>query len=320
MTRRKKTPPRKKRKPIPKSKTSATKGRSDPFLLEQGSLSDLQAAKRKVRQIIEYHWSYYSELAYQRKAIEPEISRILNEASFSDFSFKGWQRSVKYKYGLHPFSTLGSLNDPGGRFNIGDINPQAIPTFPALYLAYDKDTALQETLGQVEVPGSDLSSQDIALTSSGSITIFSVSGHLDKVFDVRKAKNLKKFVDLIKKFKLSKQLIGIARQLGEPLPDLIAKSSILHKNLQEPGWRNWPMRFDIPSASQIFGQLVFFAGIEGILYKSKLTGKDCLAIYPDNFEKSDSYIELDDDPPSSKVPTRMDSSNWKVSCKNFNEL
>lgn len=320
MAKRKKSPPRKKRKPTPKVKRPATKTRSVSFLLEQGRLSDLQVAKRKVRQIIEYHWRYYSELAHQRKAIESEISRVLNETSFSDFYFKSWQRSVKYKYGLHPFCILGSLTDPGGRFNIGNIDPQNFPVFPALYIACDKDTTLQETLGQVEAPGSDLRPQDIALTSADSVSIVSVSGRLDKVFDVRKAKNLKRFVDLIKNFKLSKQLIDTAKRIGESLPDLIAKPNILHKNLQEPDWRNWPMRFDIPSASQIFGQLVYFAGIEGILYKSKLTRRDCLAIYPDNFEKSDSYIEMEDNPPSSEVPTRIDSSNWKISYLSFNEL
>ncbi len=80
------------------------------------------------------------------------------------------------------------------------------------------------------------------------------------------------------------------------------------------------MSYDVPSGSQIFGQLIYFAGVEGILYTSKLTGKDCLAIYPDNFGKSDSFIELDDDPPSPKVPTRLDSENFKICHLPFNEL
>ena len=318
MSKRKKTPPKKKRKPVKIRKKAKT--RSVPFLLEQGRLSDLLEAKRKVQQILDYHWRFYSELAQQRKAIESEISEVLIQTSTSDFSFQGQQRAVKYKYGLHPFCILGSLTDPGGRFNIGDINPQNIPIFPALYLAHDKDTALQETLGQVEVPGSGLTPQELALTSADSITLVSVSGHLDKVFDVRSAKKLKKFVNLIKDFKLSEQLLDMAKRLDQIMPILINQPKILHMELHSPTWKVWPKNYDVPSGSQIFGQIVYFAGIEGILYKSKLTGKDCLAIYPDNFGKSDSFIELDDDPPSNKVSTRIDSSNWKISRLPFNEL
>lgn len=320
MAKRKKTSSLKKRKSTTKGKRPASKARTDPFLLEKVRLSDLLASKKKVQQIIEYHWRYYSELAHQRKAIESEISHVLIQTSISDFPFNGWQRSVKYKYGLHPFCILGSLTDPGGRFNIGDINPQSIPTFPALYLAHDKDTALQETLGQVEVPGSSFTPQELSLTSPDSITIVSVRGQLDKVFDVRSAKNLKKFVDLVKDFKLSRQLIDMARKLGEPLPETVQQPKKLHDVLHASNWRDWPMKVDVPASSQIFGQLVYFAGIEGILYKSKLTGRDCLAIYPGNFEKSDSYIEMEDNPPSSEVPTRIDSSNWKISYLSFNEL
>lgn len=322
MAKRKKAPARKKRKPAKKGKRPApkTKPRTDPFVLEQSSLTDLLEAKKVYRQIIEYHWRYYSELARQRKAIESEISEVLIHTSISDFSFKNWQRSVKYKYGLHPFCTLGSLTDPGGRFNIGNIDPQNFPVFSALYLACDRDTAFQETLGQVEVPGSGLTSREIALTSADSITTFSVSGQLDKVLDVRKAKNLKKFVGLIKDFKISKELIDMAKKLDQPPPGTVKLPEMLHHVLHEPNWREWPMKVDIPANSQFFGQLIYFSGIEGILYKSKLTGKDCLAIYPDNFGNSDSFIELDDDPPSSKVPTRIDSENFKICNLSFNEL
>lgn len=278
------------------------------------------AAKNQVRKIIDFCWRHHSELAHQRTTIESKIFQVLNQTSISDFSFQGWQRAVKSKYGLHPFCTLGSLTDPGGRFNIGDINTQNIPTFPALYLAQNKNTALQEILGLVEVPESGLTSQEIALTSADSISIVSVSGHLDKVFDVRSAKILKKFVDLIKNFKFPKELIAMAKQLGQPSPEFIKQPKMLYDLLHSSDWRNWPMRLDVPAASQTFGQMVYFAGIEGILYKSQLTGKDCLAIYPDKFGNSDSYVELDDDPPSNKVPTRIDSSNWKISRLPFNEL
>jgi len=70
------------------------------------------------------------------------------------------------------------------------------------------------------------------------------------------------------------------------------------------------MLLDIPSNSQIFGQLIMEAGIQGILYKSKLTGKECLAIYPFNFPNSDSFIQLNDESPNLNTPSRIDAINY----------
>ena len=71
------------------------------------------------------------------------------------------------------------------------------------------------------------------------------------------------------------------------------------------------MPFDVPYSSQIFGQLVAEAGIDGILYPSKFTGKDCLAIFPQNFDDSSgSFLELDGDlPPVVKI-RRLDAKTW----------
>ena len=67
----------------------------------------------------------------------------MSEAT-DDFSFKSWFRAVKWRYSNHPLCTLGSLKDPGGRFNIGNMNPNLIPQFSALYIAQDKETAEKE--------------------------------------------------------------------------------------------------------------------------------------------------------------------------------
>ena len=80
------------------------------------------------------------------------------------------------------------------------------------------------------------------------------------------------------------------------------------------------MQWDVPSNSQIFGRLVYDAGIEGILYPSALTGKDCLAVFPRNFANTSSFIVLDDPPPIEKVPTRIDATNWRLSELTFEEI
>ncbi|MDE2313913.1 MAG: hypothetical protein KGL04_07050 [Elusimicrobia bacterium] len=47
----------------------------------------------------------------------------------------------------------------------------------------------------------------------------------------------------------------------------------------------------VPISSQLFGQLAADAGIEGIVYPSKFSGKDCLAVFPQNFE-NESYVVI----------------------------
>jgi hypothetical protein len=70
------------------------------------------------------------------------------------------------------------------------------------------------------------------------------------------------------------------------------------------------MLFDVPTNPQIFGHLVFRAGIEGILYPSVQTKKDCLVVFPNNFALTSSFVELDHPPPSKEVTTRIDRTNW----------
>ena len=97
---------------------------------------------------------------------------------------------LKYKYSLAPLSTKGSQTDPGGRFNIGAIDPTHFPVFSALYLAADKKTALAEILGRDVSVGGALSSEELALTKPCSVTAVSVSGNLESVLDIGETKNL----------------------------------------------------------------------------------------------------------------------------------
>ena len=49
------------------------------YLLESGTIHDMQEAKAKMALLLRYHWNYYSELAYQRNAVKEELLAILNE-------------------------------------------------------------------------------------------------------------------------------------------------------------------------------------------------------------------------------------------------
>jgi len=71
------------------------------------------------------------------------------------------------------------------------------------------------------------------------------------------------------------------------------------------------MHYDLPSPSQVFGQIVMDAGIEGILYTSILTDKSCIVVYPQNFANSSSFVEIDDPVPADTVQKRIDAGSLK---------
>ena len=240
-------------------------------LLESGRISDLVRSKKFYEDLVEFHWRYYSELAFQRKNIREQLNSSLQSAA-AGFQFSGWQRVVKYKYSLDPLSAKGSLRDPGGRFNVGAIDTTRYPMFPALYLASEKGTALAEVLGR-DQSVSSLTPKELALTKADSISAVSVSGKLESVLDIRASSNLSALVDLIKSFKLSRALVIEARRLGFPL-QLITTEAELKSVLMFDNWRIWPMLYDVPAACQIFGGIAVDARIEGILHDSALTGKN----------------------------------------------
>lgn len=276
--------------------------------LESGRISDIINSRKLYEDRVEFHWRYYSELAFQRKKIREELNSSLRNTA-AGFQFSRWQRVVKYKYSLDPLSAKGSLSDPGGRFNVGAIDPTRYPMFPALYLAADKGTALAEVLGRDKDSGS-LTPEELALTKPDSISAVSVSGTLDAVLDICVSGNLSKFVNLIKNFKLSTPLILEARRLGWSPLTIITTVAELKTVLMLDNWRNWPMLYDVPAAGQIFGGIAVDARIEGILYESVLTGKECVAVFPQNFLNSSSCVELDDPAPSDDVRTRIDATNF----------
>ncbi len=272
----------------------------------------MRAAKERTAALLKYHWDYYSELARQRNGIQEILNKALVQACISNYRIEKWQRAVKYKYGLHPFSTAGSLTYIGGRFNTGrDVNSE-VPSFPALYLASNKDTALQETLGQIKPKDSPLNARELALINPQSEVIVSVSGELEKVFDLTVPKNLAGFVELIKDFKLGKAIEESAKFLGLAPPDIIKRPEQLLETLLNDEWQRPPSQFDVPANPQIFGHLIYQAGIEAILYPSKLTKENCLAVFPHNFAVSSSYLILDDDIPHPSVPQKVDSTNWRI--------
>jgi hypothetical protein len=294
--------------PSPRKKPPPLKYPSS-IILESGTLAQLQAKKDYSERLCKYYWKQHYELSIQQREVQELLYEALNRSATENYRFDHWQRVVKYAYSLNPLSPTGSLRNGGGRFNIGDIDPNRFPMFPALYLAENKETALQESLGQPE-DGNELSAMDLALTNPQSISILSVSGTLESVFDLTKENALSEFASILSKFKLSPQLREEAKRLGLPAPGLATNPAQLIHTFMDPNWRILPQVVDVPANPQIFGQLVRSAQLVGILYPSKLTDAKCLALFPRNFENTSSLVQLDDKAPA-EILTRVDSITWK---------
>jgi hypothetical protein len=71
------------------------------------------------------------------------------------------------------------------------------------------------------------------------------------------------------------------------------------------------MLANIPANSQLFGQMVFVSSIQAILYPSqKRKGNKCLAIFPNNFLNSESYVKIQDDCHANVKIARLDANTF----------
>ena len=290
---------------------SVTPEKRVEHLLEEGSIKSLVEGKKLNQEHIKYQWDFYSELAYQRSQIQDQLILSIQESSIANFKINSWQRVTKWKYSGHPFSTVGSLVSYVGRFNIGgDISSSdTLKTFQALYLAEDQGTAQVEAFGQ-DFTNSGLTIEEISLSNKNSFVCTSISGCLDRVIDLTTKQSLVKFAKLISKFKIPHAIQESAKKLGIPNPFLIKSPGSLLKSFLANNWRKEPAQFDIPANSQIFCQLAYLAGMDGVVYPSTKTGKNCLAIYPSNFDGRNSFLSLDDEPPAVWTPRVISSENF----------
>ena len=127
-------------------------------------------------------------------------------------------------------------------------------------------------------------------------------------------------MSIIKRFEFSEAVLKRAKALRMDPPVVIQTSKDLLTTLLAKNWRDWPENLDVPSNSQVFGHLLYIAGIEGVIYPSKLTGKNCLAIFVHNFDKGSSHVQIDGDVPHPKVPRRIDAKTWPICDFNFDDL
>jgi RES domain-containing protein len=230
--------------------------------------------------------------------------------STSTYEFENWFRVVTLQYSDKLLSAAGSrISITGGRFNFGQIDSTKYPVFSCLYIASDYDTAMAEKFSSSTLNKDRIKREEFggAIVSHSTIRL---SGQLESVLDVTDSKKLKPFVNVIKKIAIPQQLVTSAKRLRLEVPDNIRSTTQLQNAIRDYNWAANPAMLNIPSASQIFGQIVHDTGIQGILYRSKYTEKECLAIFPSNFENEDGQVCLDDKAPDG-VDSILDKTTWK---------
>lgn len=200
----------------------------------------------------------------------------------------------------------GAVLGGGGRFNIGsDLDVDLFAPFPALYIASDYDTAYAECFGLAD-SDTTLALHELALRRSSSFSSVALNGELLALFDLRDVASIKGFAHIISSFRMNKELRQLARELGMKGPLLVTSARALHSDLLG-NWQGMPSQYGLPANSQIFARFLKQAGFEGVIYPSTKGTGDCIALFLEQFEDSDSWIELADDSPPGAI-TRLDSS------------
>lgn len=279
--------------------------------LEKFSQSDLRTWQRHAENLERYHVQLFYHLAGLRALVYGQLAHALANAGTTELSLDKWVRIIDYKYSLQPLSATGSLLH-SGRFNIGrDLDPLAFPVFAAVYLAENFDTAYEERFG---LPGSKrakIQAHELALRRPGSFTSVNVSGRVLNLFNLRTTRCLSEFTNLISAFQVPDALKQLARSLGIQGPLLARTALQVKKSLLAKDWRLYPSQYGIPANPQVFGRLLLDAGFDGVIYPSTKGPRNCVALFPDNFARSESFVEVIDEGPRYSGSLRLDASTWR---------
>lgn len=275
-------------------------------------ISSITSWEKHHSKIVDYYYRHYSYFHQERSKILGKLKTALNENN-CEYTFNKWHRLVTYQYSNNPLSSKGSLlNDPGGRFNIGDINRYKFQPFPALYIAEDFDTAYREAfqLKQDETING-LHGEELSLYGNNSFSNVVLNGEIHYLLDLRKKKTLQTFYQEIKNIKLPSSFKKEAESLKIPVIPHVKSLKELMNSILSENWRDSPIQADIPSNSQILGQIAEMSGVEAILYPSiRSRNKYCIAIFPRNFNGSSSYVKLKDRAPDDVKITSLNRDSY----------
>jgi RES domain-containing protein len=256
--------------------------------------------------------SFHYALAAQRQIHLGDLLRALRAAARpSPFMFSNWVRMCDYRYSHQPLNAYGSTIGAGGRFNYGDaIDNTKEQPFPALYLASNEPVAHREFFGTQPSNDRGLTAHDMALMRERDYALYHVDGTIHHLLDLTKPAALRKFAKVLQRFTVSKDVLALAVNAGIKPRPLVADVNSLMKATMELNWRGWSRQHGLPASCQLFGELAWSAGFEAILYPSTKGSGECLALFPQNFDRSDSKVTLRGEGPPNTITT-LDASNWQ---------
>lgn len=275
------------------------------YILDKLSVDDIERYVKIHNRLKDYFLEEHFYFVTERAKKESQIIDSLNQRT-QMYKFSGYFRCVASQYNDKPLSSAGSrISRVGGRFNVGDIGAAAMP-FPALYAA---ETAYASKSEFFQKDPDTIEKNSISLEDffQQSVSINRIHGELSCVIDITNTENLKPFLKVISKIIVDQNLIdkAIAAGLKSPSPNIKTMKELV-KALTTPSWRNSVISYDIPSNSQMFGELARKAKIEGIVYESKFANAKSIAIFPENLGKN-SFVRLSD-PAASGVITCLDQN------------
>ena len=276
----------------------------------QYSFDELRQNTQQRKKYTDFLWKEYSYYENKRSELSSEIKNSLMDVAYSN-SNESYFRIVEKSYSDNPLSMVGSQKQLGGRFNFGEIDPSRFPVFPCLYIAYDHKTAKAEKFSSSkERIGLSFRRENLS-TTSASYTLFKVSYELEFIIDVMDKNSLKNFINIIGKIQPSSSLKKLGKSLGISDRKSIKNFDVFQTGIKDKNWRFTPRIYKVPSVSQTFGHIVKMAGIQGIFYKSQHTPKNCLAIFPENFNNHQKgHVKLMNEVPSGTI-TELNKDTWK---------
>jgi hypothetical protein len=306
LIRRKKPAPPKRAAPQASDLGLPTLGVLEEFT--RASLAQWRAAGKNLER---FSQTLFFDLERHRAQHSAELVEAIRSSSKGPLEFQGWSRLVDYRFSNEPLSMEGSIKADGGRFNIGRLlNPAAYTPFPALYVAEDFAAAFRERFG-IDKKGSfgGLAASDLVLRREASFSSVALNLRLENLIDIGDVDSLKATSEILRRFQMPKSISVQGRRLRLKVPGLVRTPTGLQRQLLSPNWRVEPTQYDLPSNSQIFGRLCAAAGAHAILYPSvRDSSKRCLALFPQNWKGSSSFVELVGAIPSEVLVRRVDGN------------
>lgn len=281
-------------------------------ILEEISAHSLAKWRQAGRNLAQLSEVLYFGLEARRSRHTAELLDALRKSAQGPRTFQGWARLVDYQHANQPLSTAGSLKGDGGRFNVGSgLGPAVHAAFSALYVAEDFATAFRERFGMDQTSSAGgLSAEELVLRRATSFAQVALDVHVETFIDVGDLPSLKPIADTLSRIQMPPGVGVLSRKLRLRAPGLVRTASGLQQILLHANWRLDPVQYGLPSSPQVFGRLCVAAGIHAILYPSaRNSGKQCLALFPQNWRGSGSFVELAGPCPPGTTVRRLDGDS-----------